>query len=59
MLIYPGRTIESDVVLVASSGLRIVDKDVHFEDSDHYRLSAANLHQRLYPRPGEEKVESW
>jgi len=51
--------IESDVVLVASDGLRIIEKDVRYEDSDHHRLSAANLHQRLYPRPGEEKLESW
>ena len=59
MLVYPARTIESDVVLVASKGIRIVDKDVHYEDSDHHHMTAGNLHSRLYPRPGEGKSESW
>jgi carbonic anhydrase/acetyltransferase-like protein (isoleucine patch superfamily) len=59
MLVFPARTIESDVVLVASKGVRIVDKDVHYEDSDHHHMAVGNLHARLYPRPGEEKSESW
>jgi len=59
MIIYPARTVESDVVLVASKERRVVDRDVRFEDSDHHRLNAANLHRRLYPRPGERTVESW
>jgi len=59
MILYPARTIESDVVIVASKERRVVDRDVRFEDSDHHRLNAANLHRRLYPRPGERSVESW
>jgi len=59
ILVYPARTIESDVVLVASKGIRIVDKDVRYEDSDHHRMAMGNLHARLYPRPGEEMSESW
>jgi carbonic anhydrase/acetyltransferase-like protein (isoleucine patch superfamily) len=59
MIIFPARTIESDVVLVASQERRIIDRDVRFEDSDHHGLSVAHLHRRLYPRPGESVPESW
>ncbi len=59
MVIFPARTIESDVVLVASEERRIIDRDVSYEESDHHRLSVAHLHQRLYPRPGEVETESW
>ena len=59
MIIYPARMIESDVVLVASKERRVIDRDVFLEDSDHFRFAAANLHQRLYPRPGEKIEETW
>jgi carbonic anhydrase/acetyltransferase-like protein (isoleucine patch superfamily) len=59
MIVYPARTIESDVVLAASKERRVIDRDVRYEDSDHHRLKAAGLHQRLYPRPGESQLESW
>jgi carbonic anhydrase/acetyltransferase-like protein (isoleucine patch superfamily) len=59
MMVFPARMIESDVVLVASKGIRIIDKDVRYEDSDHHHFTAGHLHQRLYPRPGEENLESW
>jgi carbonic anhydrase/acetyltransferase-like protein (isoleucine patch superfamily) len=60
MIVYPSRTIESDVVLVASRDRRVIDHDVHFEDSDHHRLKNSSLHQPRY-RPEEEQteVESW
>lgn len=59
MIVYPARTIESDVVLFASKERRVIDKDVRYEDSDHHKLKFAKLHQRLYPRPGEAVKESW
>ena len=59
MIVYPARTIESDVVLVASKDRRVIDRDIRFEDSDHYKFRSAGLHRRLYPRPGEAEVESW
>jgi carbonic anhydrase/acetyltransferase-like protein (isoleucine patch superfamily) len=59
MIVYPARTIESDVVLFASKDRRVIDKDVRYEDSDHHKLKFASLHKRLYPRPGEAKSESW
>jgi carbonic anhydrase/acetyltransferase-like protein (isoleucine patch superfamily) len=59
LIIFPARTIESDVVLVASAERRVIDHDVRYEDSDHHRLPFANLHPRLYPRKGEAKRDSW
>jgi carbonic anhydrase/acetyltransferase-like protein (isoleucine patch superfamily) len=59
MIVMPARTVESDVVLVASAERRIIQKDIHFEDSDHHDLPAASLHVRLYPKPGERSEESW
>lgn len=59
MIVFPARTIESDVVLAASQDRRVIDRDIHFEDSDHYKYKSASLHRRLYPRPGERELESW
>lgn len=59
MIIFPARTIESDVVLVASPDRRVIAKDLSYEDSDHHRFAFRNLHHRLYPRPGEGEYETW
>ena len=59
MIVYPARTIESDVVLAASKERRVIDRDVRYEDSDHHKLKSASLHRRLYPRPGERELETW
>jgi NDP-sugar pyrophosphorylase family protein len=59
MVIFPARTIESDVVLFASNERRIIDRDVKYEDSDHHKLKDASKHPRLYPRRGEAEISSW
>ncbi|MDO9348461.1 MAG: DapH/DapD/GlmU-related protein, partial [Anaerolineales bacterium] len=59
MLIYPARTIESDVVLIALKGTRVIDHDIKYEDSDHHRLEEGSRHVRLYPRRGESDLVSW
>ncbi len=59
MIVFPARTIESDVVLFASRDRRVIDKDIHYEESDHHRLSFAGLHARLYPRNGITQSQSW
>ena len=59
MVIYPARTIESDVVLFASGQNTVIERDVRYEDSDHHRLFISNNHTRLYPRKGELIEESW
>jgi acetyltransferase-like isoleucine patch superfamily enzyme len=59
MIVYPSRTIESDVVLVASQARRVIDRDVRFEDSDHHRFKSARLHKALYHRQKDRDLESW
>jgi hypothetical protein len=59
LIIFPARTIESDVVLVAREDRRVIDRDIYYEDSDHHHLAARTNHKRLYPRPGESSGESW
>ncbi len=59
MIIYPARTIESDVVLFATKERRVIDRDVSYEESDHLKLPLAHLHPRSYPREGEKVVETW
>jgi len=51
MVVYPARAIESDVVLLASGERRVIDRNVPYEDSDHFTIKGGeNLHRRLYPR---------
>ncbi|MBI9048875.1 MAG: hypothetical protein JEZ00_05635 [Anaerolineaceae bacterium] len=59
IIVYPARTIESDVVLIASRDRPVIDKDVTYEESDHHGLPAKGQHRRLYPRMGEMVDESW
>lgn len=55
MIIYPARTIESDVVLAASNERRVIDKNIYFKDSDHHKLRLGHLHMTPY----HQKEESW
>lgn len=50
LVIYPARTIESDVVLVSSGKRRVIDRDISYEESDHHQFSHLGLHQQLYPK---------
>ena len=60
LVIYPARTIESDVVLVASKERRIIDKNILYKDSDHHKFSDPTLHKRLHPQKDEEAIqEEW
>jgi carbonic anhydrase/acetyltransferase-like protein (isoleucine patch superfamily) len=59
MIVFPARTVESDVVVFASAERRVIEKNLVFEDSDHHGLKFAKLHPRLYPRPGESSEDSW
>jgi UDP-N-acetylglucosamine diphosphorylase / glucose-1-phosphate thymidylyltransferase / UDP-N-acetylgalactosamine diphosphorylase / glucosamine-1-phosphate N-acetyltransferase / galactosamine-1-phosphate N-acetyltransferase len=60
MVIFPGRMIESDVVLVASPQRRVISRNVTFEESDHHFIQYGDVHKRFYPRKDEleEEVES-
>ncbi len=61
MIVYPSRTIESDVVLAASKERRVIDRNVRYEDSDHHKFKFPGLHKRLYPPKDDEsqQLESW
>jgi carbonic anhydrase/acetyltransferase-like protein (isoleucine patch superfamily) len=62
MIVYPGRMIESDVVLVASPQRRVISHNVPFEESDHHTIRYGDVHKRFYPRQDElqeELHESW
>lgn len=52
LIVYPARTIESDVVLFASPERRVIEKNIYYEDSDHHKIGD-ELHPRLYPRKDE------
>jgi acetyltransferase-like isoleucine patch superfamily enzyme len=59
MIIYPARTIESDVVLAASKERRLIDRDISFADSDHHHLKFSHLHQTPYHKDSKANSESW
>jgi len=61
MIVFPGRMIESDVVLVASDNRRVIERSVTFEESDHHFIKFGDVHKRQYPRPDEIQTvgDSW
>lgn len=50
LVIYPARTIESDVILISSIDRRVIDHDISYEESDHHKLKQSDLHRQFYPR---------
>ena len=48
MIVMPGRMIESDVVLIASSHRRTIERSIQYEESDHFGFGEARA--RHYPR---------
>lgn len=61
MVLFPGRMIESDVVLVASPQRRVISRSVTYEESDHHFVGGGIQHMRHYPRSDEspEHEETW
>jgi carbonic anhydrase/acetyltransferase-like protein (isoleucine patch superfamily) len=60
MIVYPARTIESDVVLAATEERRVIAKNVSFEDSDHHGLRLGHLHMTPYhQKDDDDQLESW
>lgn len=59
LIVYPSRTIESDVVLTASGAHRVIDHDVTYAESEHHRFRTGNLHRALYHPENDRKAESW
>jgi UDP-N-acetylglucosamine diphosphorylase / glucose-1-phosphate thymidylyltransferase / UDP-N-acetylgalactosamine diphosphorylase / glucosamine-1-phosphate N-acetyltransferase / galactosamine-1-phosphate N-acetyltransferase len=50
LVIYPARTVESDVVLLTSAGRTVITKNVSWEESDHHQYAGKYPFPRLYPR---------
>ncbi|MCZ7670767.1 MAG: hypothetical protein M5U34_28260 [Chloroflexi bacterium] len=50
LVLYAARTVESDVVLLASDQRKFITKNVTWEDSDHHPYADKYPHPRLYPR---------
>jgi NDP-sugar pyrophosphorylase family protein len=50
LVVYPGRTIESDVVLLSSPTRRVIAKNISYEESDHHYIGNGDLHPRRYQR---------
>ncbi|MBK8023375.1 MAG: multidrug transporter [Chloroflexi bacterium] len=61
MVVFPGRMIESDVVLVASPQRRVIGRNVTFEESDHHTVNVRTRHSRHYPRRDDkqDQEETW
>lgn len=57
MVIFPGRMIESDVVLVASAQRRVISRSISYEESDHHTIKFGDVHKRFYPRRDEHEFE--
>jgi carbonic anhydrase/acetyltransferase-like protein (isoleucine patch superfamily) len=55
LILHPARTVESDVVLLASEERHIITKNVTYEQSDHFQYLDRYPYPRLYPR--EEAVQ--
>lgn len=53
LIMHPARTVESDVVLLASEGRHIISKNVRYEDSDAHPYRKKYPYPRLYPRRDE------
>jgi len=58
LIVYPGRTIESDVVLFPSPTRHVIMNDITYEESDHHAMYDATPHPRKYPREFENRAES-
>ncbi len=58
LVVYPGRTIESDVVLFQSPNRQVIMNDILYEESDHHALYDSAAHPRQYPREHENEANT-
>lgn len=57
LVVYPARTIESDVVLFGTDERKFITENVSYEASDHHRYRNKYPFPRLYPRKPEPAGE--
>jgi carbonic anhydrase/acetyltransferase-like protein (isoleucine patch superfamily) len=48
LVVYPGRAIESDTVLVCSDERHVITQNVTFDQSDHHKVDPEKRHRPLY-----------
>lgn len=53
LIMHPARTVESDVVLLATEERAVIRKNVSWEESDHHQYVHKYPFPRLYPRAAE------
>ena len=58
LILHPARTVESDVVLLATEENHIITRNVRWEDSDHFKYEDRFPYPRLYPRREENARET-
>jgi len=58
-IIYPGRMIDSDVVLINSTSSNVIDKDVSFAESHHHKHRHSSTHQAEYSEGEEPASHHW
>lgn len=60
-VIFPARSIESDVIMYAKQGRTIITKNIKYEDSDHHQYPKAGhvamYHDEINPEPDEIPAE--
>jgi hypothetical protein len=60
-VVFPARSIESDVIMYAKQGRTIITNNVKYEDSDHHNYPKAGhvamYHDEMAPEPDEIPAE--
>lgn len=59
LVIYPGRMIESDVVLIGSEERLIIKKNVRRQESDHLKTRYPNAYPAHYSGENNDSVVEW
>jgi carbonic anhydrase/acetyltransferase-like protein (isoleucine patch superfamily) len=57
LIMYPARTVESDVVLLGSEERKFITKNIRYEYSDHHTFANKYDYPRWYPRLDELNVD--
>jgi UDP-N-acetylglucosamine diphosphorylase / glucose-1-phosphate thymidylyltransferase / UDP-N-acetylgalactosamine diphosphorylase / glucosamine-1-phosphate N-acetyltransferase / galactosamine-1-phosphate N-acetyltransferase len=55
-IFFPGRTVESDVIIFAKNGQNVISKNVCYEDSDHHRYPDHPHFPHYRPDRGQDEV---
>lgn len=59
LVIYPGRMISSDVVLIATEDRHVIKKNVTADESDHFKTRYPDSHEQQYNQTNAGKPVAW